>query len=113
MKQKKNQGPWIHAYNSTANQKVTYPMNIDLVDVDARGENLLVIAEFNQLLSFFKGENLNWQERLNGVPAAVSHFYCKDPRTNSKGFTPFRLLKVPIHLGKGRKTSSDLLTDLA
>ena len=76
----KSTGPWINAYNSKANQKVTYPMNIDLIDVDTNGQNLLVIAEFNQMLSFFQGENLAWQTRLDGIPSAVNHFNLKDNR---------------------------------
>ena len=58
--QERVNNPWINVYNSKANQKQSYPENIDLVDVDADQENLLIIAEFNKSLSFFRGENLDW-----------------------------------------------------
>jgi hypothetical protein len=65
---------WIDAYKSVINQLNTYPNNIDLIDVDGSGENKLAVAEFSNMISIYKGTNVEWQYQLPDQPTAVGQF---------------------------------------
>jgi hypothetical protein len=66
---------WIDAYKSVINQLNTYPNNIDLIDVDGSGENKLAVAEFSNMISIYKGTNVEWQYQLPDQPTCVGQFY--------------------------------------
>lgn len=60
------EGPllWIDAYKSVTNQLNTYGNNIELADVEETGENKLVVADFNGMVTIYKGTNVDWQFQL-------------------------------------------------
>jgi hypothetical protein len=70
------EGPlmWIDAYKSVTNQLNTYGNNIELADVEETGENKLVVADFNGMVTIYKGTNVDWQFQLQDPVNCIGQF---------------------------------------
>jgi hypothetical protein len=70
------EGPvmWIDAYKSVTNQLNTYGNNIELADVEETGESKLVVADFNGMVTIYKGTNVDWQFQLQEAVNCIGQF---------------------------------------